>query len=304
MSAPEVLILSPYLPEEDVTALRGLFPCHGPFDAAGLDSFLATQGGRVAGIATSGKVVLDAAMLDRMPGLRIISCFSAGTDRIDTDALAQRGIPLTTTSTALAEDVADLAIALAVMARRRLVAADAHARGGAWRQGAFPLGRSLSRCRLGLLGYGHIGQAVARRAAGMGMPIAYCTRRRREDSPHAYRATPLELAQGCDLLVVACPGGEANRHLVTGAVLDSLGPEGTLVNVARGEIVDQDALIVRLADGRLGSAGLDVLEGEPVVPEALARLENVVLLPHLGSATVEARHAMGQAMIEGLVKHL
>lgn len=300
----DVLILSSELPAEAVEAVRARFPCHGPFGPEALDAFLSRDGDRVAGIATSGKTRLNAAMLDRMPALRIVSCFSAGADYIDAAALAARGIPLATTGAELADDVADLAVALMLMARRRLVAADAHARHGAWTAGPFPLGQSVRGCRLGLLGFGNIGQEVARRGVAMRMQPRYCARRPRPGAEPPFHATPLSLAQDSDVLVVACPGGAENRHLVSAEVIEALGPQGTLVNVARGEIVDQEALARALANGRLGCAGLDVLAVEPDVPAALAGLPNLVLSPHIGSATVETRQAMGDSMLRSLEQAL
>lgn len=301
MSLPdEVLILSGELPAEAVDAVRARFPCHGPFGPEALDGFLDRDGCRIAGMATSGKTRLDAAMLDRMPALQVVSCFSAGADYIDAAALAARGIPLATTGAVLADDVADLAIALMLMARRRLVAADAHARYGAWMAEPFQLGQAVRGCRLGLLGFGNIGQEVARRGVAMRMQPRYCARRPRPGAEPPFHATPLALARDSDVLVVACPGGSANRHLVSAEVIDALGPGGTLVNVARGEIVDQAALTRALADGRLGCAGLDVLADEPEVPAALAGLPNLVLSPHIGSGTVQTRRAMGDAMLRAL----
>lgn len=231
----------------------------------------------------------------------MVVCYSAGTDNIDAAALAARRIPLTTTSPALAEDVADLAMALVVMARRRLVAADAHVRTGRWAAGStFPLGQGLQGLRLGVLGFGHIGAAVARRAAAAGMRIHYCARRPRKALELPFHADPVALARNSDVLVVACSGGQANRGLVGAEAIHALGAGGTLVNVARGDVVDEEALIRALATGALGSAGLDVFQDEPRVDPRLTAMPFVVLTPHIGSATVEGRAAMGRMVLDSL----
>lgn len=304
MSPPEILVLAPAPPDDALDAARAEFACHGPFADPALATFLRESGARIDGIVTTGKARLDAAMLDLMPSLRIVACFSAGTDALDAAALAARGIPLSTTGAALADDVADLAIALMLMARRRLVQADSYARGGAWRSAEFPLGQSAAGRRLGLLGFGNIGQAVARRGSAMRMLPRYCARAPRSGCGLPYCATPLDLARDSDVLLVACPGGGGTRGLVSAEVIAALGPHGTLVNIARGGIVDQPALVTALSNGSLGSAGLDVLDGEPAVPPDLAALPNVVLTPHIGSATVATRTAMGEAMLRSLLEGL
>jgi lactate dehydrogenase-like 2-hydroxyacid dehydrogenase len=298
-----ILVLSTGVPAVTVAALAERFAVLGPGAPDEIEALVAAHGPRIRGIATTGKARLDRALLARLPKLEIVACYSAGLDKIDTDALAERGIPLTNSSAALADEVADLAIALMVMARRRLVAADAHVRSGAWARGAFPLGRSVRGQRIGLLGLGHIGSAIARRAEAMGMHPRYCTRRPIADCPFPHHADPAALAADSDVFVVACPGGPANRNLVDRRVLAALRPDSTLVNIARGEIIDEEALIEALRGGRIGSAGLDVFAREPAVPPELTDLDNVVLLPHLGSATHETRAAMGETVVTALTRH-
>ncbi|HEV7257191.1 MAG TPA: 2-hydroxyacid dehydrogenase [Bosea sp. (in: a-proteobacteria)] len=297
-----ILVLSKGVPAATVAALAQRFEVLDPGDPGGLDRLVADQGERIRGIATTGKTRLDRALLQRLPALEIVASYSAGLDNIDTDALAERGIALTNSSAALADEVADLAIALMVMARRRLVVADAHVRSGAWAAGAFPLGRSVRGARLGVLGLGHIGSGIARRAEAMGMHPRYCTRRPVAGCAYPYYPNAEALASDSDVFVVACPGGAHNRGLVDAAVLAALGPDSTLVNIARGEIVDEAALIEALATGRLGSAGLDVFADEPHVPSKLLALQNVVLTPHIGSATMETRDAMGECVIRSLAQ--
>jgi lactate dehydrogenase-like 2-hydroxyacid dehydrogenase len=299
-----VLVLSTGVPAATIAALAERFEVLGPGAPDEIAGLVAAHGARIRGIATTGKARLDRALLARLPALEIVACYSAGLDKIDAGALAERGIPLTNSSAALADEVADLAIVLMVMARRRLVAADAHARSGAWAEGAFPLGRSVTGLRIGLLGLGHIGSAIARRAEAMGMQPRYCTRRPVAACAYPHHRDARSLAADSDVFVVACPGGPANRGLVDRSVIAALGPDATLINIARGEIVDEEALIEALASGRLGNAGLDVFADEPNVPFALRRLGNVVLAPHLGSATVETRAAMGCSVVHSLTEKL
>lgn len=304
MRPATILVLSAGIPAATIAALAERFDVLGPGDPDEIEALVSAHGARIRGIATTGKARLDRALLARLPALEIVACYSAGLDKIDVEALAERGIPLTNSSAALADEVADLAVALMIMARRRLVAADAHVRSGAWAEAAFPLGRSLTGLRIGLLGLGHIGSAIARRAEAMGMQPRYCTRRPVADCAYRYHADARALAADSDVFVIACPGGPANRGLVDHSVIAALGPDSTLVNIARGEIVDEPALIDALASGRLGSAGLDVFADEPNVPLALRRLDNVVLAPHLGSATIETRHAMGEGVVRSLERLL
>ncbi len=297
MSRPEILILSAGLPPQTRAALAERFACHGPGDAAVI---LAAHGPRIAGVACVGKDRLDAGMIAAMPNLRLVACMTAGTDNIDDVALAARGIPLRTSSHVLADDVADIAIALLVMARRRLVQASLHLTSGAWAASQFPLQRTIAGRRLGLLGVGMLGQAIAKRAEPMGVSIRYSARRPRPEWSWPFHADPVSLAADSDLLIVCCTGGPANHGLVGAAAFAALGPEGTLVNVSRGEVLDEPALIAALEGGALGSAGLDVFCNEPAPDPRFARLPNVALVPHVGSATVETRAAMANSVVLAL----
>ncbi len=299
-----VLVLSKSVPAATVAALAQRFEILDPTKPEDIDALVAAHGARIRGIATTGKAKLDRTLLERLPALEIVACCSAGLDNIDAEALAERGIVLTNSSAALAEEVADLAIALMVMARRRLVAADSHVRRGAWAEGAFPLGQSVRGARIGLLGLGHIGSGIARRGEVMGMHPRYCTRRPVAGCSYPYYPDARTLAADSDVFVVACPGGPSNRGLVDRSVIAALGRESTLINIARGEIVDEASLIEALATGQLGSAGLDVFADEPHVPASLRELHNVVLTPHLGSATIETRDAMGASVVRSLLQAL
>jgi lactate dehydrogenase-like 2-hydroxyacid dehydrogenase len=215
-----------------------------------------------------------------------------GYDGVDVAAAKARGVVVAHTPDVLNDDVADLALALMLNVARRIPQADQYVRQGKWPSGPMPLARKMSGARLGLVGMGRIGQAIAHRALAFGMSVAYTARSAKTTLPYAFFGTPKELAAASDFLVVITPGGAATRKLIDAAVLRALGPGGYLVNVARGSVVDEAALIEALKKGTIAGAGLDVFENEPQVPEALRALDNVVLVPHIGSATVQTRHAM------------
>jgi hydroxypyruvate reductase len=218
-------------------------------------------------------------------------------------AAQARGILVGYTPDVLTDCVADIAFGLLLAIGRRIPEADRYVRGGQWVQQpavAFPLGRQVSGAKLGIVGLGRIGQAIARRAGGFDMHVRYHARRPVEGASWGFAPDLAELARWCDFLVVATTGGPSTRHLVNAQVLEALGTKGFLVNIARGTVVDEQALVRALKDKRIGGAGLDVFENEPQVPEALFGLDNVVLLPHIASATVETRAAMGQRVLDNL----
>jgi lactate dehydrogenase-like 2-hydroxyacid dehydrogenase len=227
-----------------------------------------------------------------------------GYDAIDVAAAAARGVIVTHTPEVLNDEVANTAILLWLAVSRRLVPADRWVRSGDWQaNGAFPLARSVQNRTLGILGLGRIGRTIATRAQAFGARILYHDSVRQE-VPYAFCADPVELARAADVLICTTPGGAATRHLVNRAVLEALGPEGILINVSRGSVVDEAALVAALEAGTLGGAGLDVFEDEPRVPDALTALETVVLTPHIASATVETRQAMGDLACDNLSQFL
>jgi lactate dehydrogenase-like 2-hydroxyacid dehydrogenase len=236
--------------------------------------------------------VTPTTLLDELPNLGIISVFGVGYDGVPVDYCRQRGIMVAHTPDVLTDDVADVATALVLMTARGFVAADRFVRSGQWLAGAPPLTTCLGGKKAGVLGLGRIGRAIARRLEAMGMSIAYTTRRPQPDVPWRHVPDLRALAAEVDFLIVACPGGPATSKLVDANVLAALGPKGTLVNIARGSIVDEPALVAALQAGTIRGAGLDVFAAEPNVPAALLALDNVVLLPHVGSATRETRQAM------------
>jgi len=267
-------------------------------DQADPKAFLAAHGREFTGLATMG--FADAALIESLPSLQVISSFGVGVDQIDLQAAARRGIPVGHTPDVLNDCVADLTIGLMIDVARGIGAGERYLRAGQWPQAPFPLQRRISGKRLGIVGLGRIGHAVARRAIAFEMEIRYHNRRPVSDTSIAHEPSLVELARWCDFLVVIVPGGAATRHLIDEAVLNALGPEGFLVNVARGSVVDEAALVRALQGRRLGGAALDVFEREPQVPAELIALDNVVLVPHIGSATVETRAAMAQRVFDNL----
>ena len=259
---------------------------------------------RIRGIVGSGEAKVTPALIDRLPALEIISVMGVGYDGIDVVAAKARGVVVTHTPDVLNDEVADLAIALALAIARRIPHADRYVRSGQWpTQGPMPLSRKLSGARMGLVGIGRIGQAIAQRALAFGMSVAYTARSARPLLPYAYWPSARELAAQVDFLVVIAPGGAGTRKLIDAEVLKALGPQGYVVNVARGSVIDEAALIDALTGGVIAGAALDVFEDEPNVPEALRLLDNVVLTPHIGSATTETRHAMAALAFANLEAH-
>ncbi len=227
-----------------------------------------------------------------------------GYDRVDVPAAIERGIPVTHTPDVLNDEVADLAIGLMLSVARRIPQADRYVRAGRWAaEGPMPLARKMSGARLGIVGLGRIGQAIAKRAAAFGMQIAYTGRTQRPGLPYPYHPSARALAANVDFLVVITPGGEGTRHLIDREVLRALGPRGFLVNVARGSVVDEQALVEALRAGEIAGAGLDVFAQEPEVPQALREMDNVVLTPHMASATHETRQAMADLALANLQAH-
>jgi len=273
---------------------------HRPWIAKDPVEFIAAHGSHIQGIATSSATEIGAELLERLPRLEIIACFGVGYDRIDLDTVRRRGIVLTNAGSILTEEVADLALGLLLATLRRIPQADRFVRAGHWRQGGFPLSPSLRGRRVGIIGLGKIGRALARRLEASQVPVAYHDRRLQPDSALPFFPGLCGLAEAVDTLILTAPGGEETRHMVDKAVLDALGPSGVVVNIARGSLIDEAALCAALDENRILGAGLDVLAEEPHVPESLRRHENVVILPHVGSATHDTRNAMGRHMIANL----
>jgi lactate dehydrogenase-like 2-hydroxyacid dehydrogenase len=275
------------------------------YGAVPLEELTAELAGRVRVAVTSGLWGVRAEHLDRLPGLGAVVNFGVGYDSTDISEATRRSVVVANTPDVLSDCVADTAVGLVIDVMRRLSAADRFVRRGEWAHGGVPaLARRVTGARVGILGLGRIGLAIAHRLRAFDTTISYHNRRARGDVPYAYAASPLELARGCDVLVLAAAGGAETRHLVDAEVLDALGPNGFLVNVARGTVVDETALVAALQNGRIAGAGLDVFADEPRVPTALLDRDDVVLLPHLGSATVETRTAMTELALANVHRFL
>lgn len=270
-----------------------------PADEAAREALLAREAARIEAVVTAGNLGLDTALARRLPRLRIVAIHGVGYDQVELPAMAELGVLVTNTPDVLSDDVADLAIALMLNVMRRLPAAEAHVRAGAWPAGTLPPARRASGLRYGIVGLGRIGATIAERLRGFGGSIAY-TGTRPKAVDHVYHAELLTLARASDVLFVAAAASTATAGLIDRAVLDALGPDGVLVNIARGALVDEPALVAALVEGRLGGAGLDVFVHEPAVPAALLDLPNVALSPHVGSATLQTRAAMGELVLRNL----
>ena len=297
---PEALVIFPFI-ERWHAELAQDFPIHFP-PKAELDAYVAANGKRIAVLLTNGSSGASASLMDRLPGLQIIGCFSAGYENIDLAAAEARGIPVTIGVGVNAASVADLAIGLMIGVVRNMVARDKAMRQGRW-AGLNGLLRTVTGRRLGLLGFGHVGKAIAKRASAFDMEIAYHKPSPADDTPYQYFASVEALAGWCDVLMVCCPGGAATRNMVNGEVLGALGREGFIVNIARGSIIDTDALIAALGSRSIAGAGLDVFADEPMVPPALYALDNVFLSPHVAGFTEEAFRGGFELLRENIRAH-
>jgi hydroxypyruvate reductase len=276
--------------------LEAIFRVHTP-SPSGLTSEM-----RKARAIIPDHTGVDADLMNDLPMLEIISTIGVGYDHVDVREATRRGIVVTNTPDVLTDDVADLAIALMIVASRNIITGDQIVRTGNWKTKDPVIARTVSRKKLGIFGLGRIGKAIATRAAAMNMDISYCNRNK-ADTPYRFVANIVELARDSDFLIVAASAGTSTRHIINRQVLEALGPTGILINVARGSLVDELAMTEMLLDRKLGGAGLDVFEYEPNVPAALFKPENVVLTPHLGSGTVETRIAMGDLTLKNLCSY-
>ena len=277
------------------------FALHRGWPDDNLDKVLREAGPRIRGLAAGGTRRIDGAMMDLMPNLEIIANFGVGYDRVDAAEAARRGIMVTNTPDVLTEEVADLAVGLLIATVRQLPQVDRYVRAGKWLQKDYPLTATLRGRTVGIVGLGRIGKAIATRLQAFGLGIVYHGRRPQDDVPYKYYASLLDMAKDVDVLMIVIPGGDETKHLVNAEVLKALGPNGVLINVARGTVVDERALIEALRSKTILTAGLDVFEDEPRVPQELIDMDHVVLLPHVGSASVHTRNAMGQLVVDNLV---
>ncbi|CNG82925.1 2-hydroxyacid dehydrogenase [Yersinia massiliensis] len=302
VSQQAVLIIAPvmdYLTEK----LEQNFTVYKLFDVADQSVFLAEQGKNIKGIVTRGDIGVTNEVLALLPEVEIISIFGVGTDAVDLDYTRERKIIVTTTPGVLTDDVADTALGLIIATSRRLCQADKFLRAGQWPHSSLPLASKVTGKRLGVFGMGRIGQAIARRAVGFDMQIAYTDTAHIDSLPYQYAPDLISLAQQSDILVVAISGGKDSAGLVDKTIFAAMPNHAILINIARGSMINQDELIQALQQQEIGGAGLDVFADEPNVPQALIEMDNVVLLPHIASATKETRIQMSDIVFSNILAH-
>lgn len=296
-----VLQVGPLKPSLSRTLIDDYAASVLPEASAEREAFLAEHGSDIIAVVTSGRTGVDAELMSALPNLGAVINFGVGYDTTDIDAAGARGVGVSNTPDVLTDCVADTAVGLLIDTLRQFTASDRYVRAGRWPlDGNYPLTRQVSNTRVGIIGLGRIGKAIALRLSAFGCSISYHNRHQVADSSYTYAVSPVELARGVDVLVVAAAGGDGTRGLVSREVIDALGPQGYLINIARGSVLDQDALVAALLNGGLAGAGLDVFTDEPQVPEQLFALDNVVLLPHVASGTVETRAAMEALTLRNL----
>lgn len=304
---PHVLQLNPILVPAINEKLNALYTMHRLFEQDDKQAYLAQHGASIRGVITGGHTGIANEMIKQLPSLQVIAVNGVGTDAVDLEFARSRGIPVTGTFGALTEDVADLAIGLILTASREICAGHQFVTSGNWQKnphpGALPLSRRFSGKRVGIVGMGKVGRAIAQRAAAFGCPIAYTDLRHMDDLPHQFVPDLLQLARDSDILVLAAAADKA-QGIINAAVLDALGKDGYLINVARGKLVVESDLVDALAKGAIAGAGLDVFVDEPNVPPALFGMDRVVLQAHRASATLESRTAMGEMVLASLAEGL
>ena len=298
-SKPEILLPGPMMPfvEEQ---LDTAFQVHRLAKAANKDALIAEVSPRVRGIAYSSHMPLDGAFMQRLPKLEIVSSFGVGYDSIDAKWAGGHGIVVTNTPDVLTDEVADTAVALLLMTARELPQSERYLRAGKWLEKAYPLTATLRDRKIGIVGMGRIGKAIARRLEAFGLPIVYHSRNPAAGVAWRHYSDLKAMAHDVDALIVITPGGSATKHMINAEVLKALGSNGILINVARGSVVDETALIEALRNRTIYSAGLDVFADEPRVPKELIEMEHIVLLPHVASGSHYTRRAMGQLVVDNL----
>ena len=303
MSRPAVLVIGPY-PPGDIELLEAVYSVHRYWEAADQPGLLAKHGQDIRAVATRGDLGVSGGLIAALPGLEMIGCYGVGTDGIDLAACRARGIKVSNTPDVLTGETADLALALMLAFARAIPQGDRYVRSGTWADnGNMPLASRLHGKRLGIVGLGRIGKAVAKRATAFDMRIAYFGRAGQLDQPYRFFGSLTDLAADSDYLVATLAGGAATAKLITADVLRALGPKGVFVNVARGSVVDETALLDALEKKTIAGAALDVYLNEPRIDQRFHALDNTVLMPHVGSATVETRRAMGQLMRDNMAAH-
>ena len=304
MTKPDILQMGPY-PDWDQVPLEESFNMHRYFEATDKAAFLADVGPKIRGIATRGELGANASVIAACPNLEVISVYGVGFDAVDLGACRERGIRVTNTPDVLTNDVADLGVAMMIVQSRGMIGAEAWVKDGSWAaKGLYPLKRKVWGRRAGVLGLGRIGYEVAKRLAGFDMEIAYSDVSAKDFARDwEFIADPVALAQRSDFLFVTLAASAATRHIVGAKVIEALGPEGMLINISRASNIDEEALLDALETGKLGSAALDVFEGEPNLNPRFLSLPNVLLQPHHASGTIETRKAMGKLVRDNLTAH-
>jgi lactate dehydrogenase-like 2-hydroxyacid dehydrogenase len=303
MSKPDVLQIIP-IPEQPQHEAERAFTLHKLYEAEDQDGLIESVANRARGVLTNGHLGADATLMDRLPQLEIVGCYGVGVDAVDLEAAKARSVRVTNTPEVLTDAVAELALGLLLDVARRISFNDRYVRAGTWRErGDPPLSRSLAGRKVGILGIGRIGRATANRLEPFGVELAYHGPNRKPDVRYRYFDRLVDMAQAVDVLMVTCVGSRATEGIVTREVIEALGPDGWLINMSRGFVIDEPALVDSLVEGRLGAAGLDVFLEEPEVPAPLLEMDNVVLQPHQASGTVETRSAMGMLTVDNLKAH-
>lgn len=300
MTKRELLITSPMMPMIEEQLDRH-FTVERLYKAADKEKLLAEFGPKVQALGATPGLKIDAALMQKLPALKIIGSFGVGYDAVDAKWAGEHGITVTNTPDVLNEEVADTALGLLLATIRQLPQADRYVRAGKWLERPFPLTVTLQDRTVGVVGMGRIGKAIAKRLEAFNTPVVYHSRNKAEGVSYKHYPDLKAMARDADVLIIITPGGAATRHMVNKDVLEALGPNGIVINVARGSVIDEQALIEALRDKTILSAGLDVFEDEPGVPQALIDMEHVVLLPHVGSASVHCRNQMGQLVVDNLV---
>lgn len=297
-----LLQMYPLTPQMEAE-LQKRFRVHRWYEISDKQAFLQAERGAIKAIVTGGHLGVSHELAAALPNLEIVAINGVGFDKVDLNQARERGFRVANTPDVLTEDVADLAIGLSIAVLRQLVRADNYVRSGQWKSGEMPLSNKASRRRYGIYGLGRIGKAIATRLEAFNAEIAYCGRGKQPDVPYEYHSSPLSLARACDVLIVAAAATPETRHVIDRGVLEALGPNGVLVNIARGSLVDEKALVDVLTSGGLKGAALDVFENEPHVPQEFIGMQNVILAPHIGAATHETRGEMATLVLANLDAH-
>jgi lactate dehydrogenase-like 2-hydroxyacid dehydrogenase len=301
---PQILVIGPY-PEWDMVELEKSYDVKKLYEASDRDAFIANEASQVTAIATRGELGASAELIGRLPNLKIVSVYGVGYDAVNLDACRERGIRVTNTPDVLTNDVADLGVAMMLCQSRGMIGAEQWVKDGSWAaKGLYPLKRKVWGRKAGVLGLGRIGFEVAKRLRGFDMDIAYSDVSEKSYAEGmTFIADPVALAEHSDFLFVTLAASAATRHIVSKPVIEALGPEGMLINISRASNIDESALLDALENGRLGSAALDVFDGEPNLDPRFLKLENVLLQPHHASGTIETRMAMGKLVRDNLAAH-